>query len=671
MASRLRALGAPFRVHAALVGAFLLCTAFGLHGSSVAIWSDLVPGSGVPRALLGHPKRIRADEWAVTTPAILSQAYREPGFPRRNPSVGAWDAPLVMNLPVRHWAMGFRPQHWGFFLLDLEGAYAFLWNARTLLLLSGVFALLMVLTGDRLGVALLGTLWIFLSGYVQWWYSSPAGIPEMIGSWAWALVAVHHLALSPRRWVVVASGIVLLVCAVNFTLCFYPPWQVPLAWLGLAILAGHLGPRLVHIGPVGHARLRAGIAVAIGTSVGLALAAYYRDAKPTIDAVRATVYPGARIGSGGELSLVQVFGGFFGFFMSEDSYPSSWVNVCEASNFVLLFPAALAGLVARAVRRQRVGGLETSLLLYIAMSLSWIVLGWPRTLATMTGFALGTGTRSLIGLGLASIVWCCVYLARDGETVRRSTRRSWGMTAVFLAFLVGYSLVFHRASEHFATVLQIVLVCLLGTAAFFFLLDRRTGAFAAVLLLPSAAAFGLVNPVTSGLGAITETRFFEGIRKRVESEPEARWIVYGHHTYANYFTAAGADVLNGTKFVPPLRDLRELDPAGVAVNVYNRYAHITLVPRAGPEIVFETSVLGSLYSIHIDPAHEVWHRLGVRYVVLQGARPGKALLEQASLVATLASRELAIYRFGDPSVVEQGDVDLQDRSRRPDDAEER
>src|SRR5438093_1577304 len=72
-------------VFGVLVFALAFSTAFGLHGSSIAIWNAIERGRN-PNAgiLVGTPKSIRSDEFALQTPAMISQAKSHPPFPRAN-----------------------------------------------------------------------------------------------------------------------------------------------------------------------------------------------------------------------------------------------------------------------------------------------------------------------------------------------------------------------------------------------------------------------------------------------------------------------------------------------------------------------------------------------------------------------------------------------------------
>src|SRR5262249_19850549 len=123
-------------------------------------------------------------------------------------------------------------------------------------------------------------------------------------------------------------------------------------------------------------------------AVGLFLVAYYRDAIAVIRLMQSTTYPGARILTGGDFTLAQLFSGFYGFFMSEDHFPQGWLNVCEASNFVLLFPIPLFALLwLRWRRKQQLSGLEWSLSAYLVLVSLWMTVGAPRLVAAITAFS--------------------------------------------------------------------------------------------------------------------------------------------------------------------------------------------------------------------------------------------------------------------------------------------
>src|SRR5438045_1268886 len=124
---------------------FIVGVSFRLNGSSIFTWKEILRDTATPGGLLlATPQTVRSDEWMVWTPAAIAQYER--GFPAENPALGAGKAPFLYSLPVRHYTMWFRPQLYGFFLFNLEYAYAWYWNVKVFGLVASMFLLFWTLT---------------------------------------------------------------------------------------------------------------------------------------------------------------------------------------------------------------------------------------------------------------------------------------------------------------------------------------------------------------------------------------------------------------------------------------------------------------------------------------------------------------------------------------------
>lgn len=633
-------------VLAALLVFLAVGTLFKLHGSSIGMWNRFIDGQSADAGILaGTAKAVRGDEWYFSTPMMVSQATAHPSFPIINSRWGPGEVPLIIDMPARHWSMLVRPRFWGFFVLDLERAFAFYWNLKAVALFGGVFLLLMLLTDNDFGVSATGAAWVFFSGFIQWWYSHNSMLPDMIGAVALLVVAAHYMALSPRKRSIGVATLVFMVCSLDFALNFYPPFQVPLFYFGGAILVGSLVPRLAAHGLRQNWKFRAGCTIVALSGVTGLLGLYYADAETVIDLMRATVYPGVRTESGGDVTLVQVFSGFYGFFTSEDSFPRLWSNVCEASNFVLLFPIPIGALLFGALRRKPASALEWSLLAYLVAVLVWMTVGWPFRLGELSGFSQTHGMRPLAGLGLASIFLCCVFLSRSRTDLPDRTVPKLGIAFSLFAALLLFSLAFNRETTGFAKFAHMALVVPIAGTAGYLLLARKRMLFAGCVLVPSIWAYALINPLAVGLGPIVDTRVFQQISQIVKQDPEARWAVYGSFITANLFKAAGAKVFNGTNYAPPLEDLRILDPGALSTSIYNRYAQIELFPAQVPSPTFTLVQPPDWYRITIDPTSDLWTRLNVRYVALPFAPTDPQFLSRAKLVRPLSDVGLWVYRL--------------------------
>src|SRR5438067_12356643 len=219
--------------------ALLFCLAVGLKlsGSSVGMWRNLLAEPGIARGLiLFSPKHLRGEEWGIWTPAMLSQARQNPPFPIENPSLGAGRAPLLMSVPVAYYTTLFRPQLWGFFVLDFERGFSFYWCTKAFGLLAAVAWALRQIGVRSYLLAIFGAVWVLFSSYVQWWFSSPAMLPDMLASWFVCLgCAVTFLKdRNPRKTVI--GLLCFIFFGINFVLCLYPPYQIPLALLFFAVV---------------------------------------------------------------------------------------------------------------------------------------------------------------------------------------------------------------------------------------------------------------------------------------------------------------------------------------------------------------------------------------------------------------------------------------------------
>ena len=100
-------------------GMFVLCVACELNGSSIGAWQAYLGGTDTG-TLLGAARPIRSDEWAVSTPMLLSQ-YRNAGgaFPYYSDTVrgAVTDMFMVYGQPVKDIAMIFKPFYWGYLFL--------------------------------------------------------------------------------------------------------------------------------------------------------------------------------------------------------------------------------------------------------------------------------------------------------------------------------------------------------------------------------------------------------------------------------------------------------------------------------------------------------------------------------------------------------------------------
>ena len=122
-----------------------------------------------------------------------------------------------------------------------------------------------------------------------------------------------------------------------------------------------------------------------------------------------------------------------------------------------------------------------------------------------------------------------------------------------------------------------------------------------------------INPIRKGLDVLINTPLADYITE-LSIKDDAKWIVYGDHTLAQYALANNANVLNGIHIYPQFEIWKVLDPEGKYVDIYNRYAHI-IVPIYNPEKELVTLVSPDALELNIDPCDEKLRILNVKYYI--------------------------------------------------------
>jgi hypothetical protein len=591
---------------------FVASVALQLHGSSLAVWKSVLHDEASPSGIVfSTPKSVRTDEWLAWTPAVLSQALHDPPFPVENVSVGAGKTPLLVNLPVRHYSMLFRPQLWGFFVFNVETAYAFYWNVKVCGLLLSFFFLLRALT-LQFWLPLFGSGWLLFSAYTQWWFSCPPMLPEMLSCWALALLCVVHLFTTARRAVRIIATTGLIIACVNFTLCFYPPFQIPLVYLGLAVLAGWFWQN-----HRAHLQWRAGTmwcgfaAVAIATVV----AAYVIECLPTLEIVSATKYPGARRSHGGELPVRDTFSGVLGFFNgSEHTFLATRGNSCESSNFYplwLLLIAATAGGLWRTRRERRV---ETALLAVVAALTLYTFVPFPEWLCRITLLSYVPSVRAVLPIGVGGIMLGTMILANPAMPPMRNR-----LFVGFLAFaaVVMVLMASSPGTDPFLTPTMCGLLLAVNATLIALCLFAPRPVFCSAFLLCLMLNNGAVNPIVTGLGPLIDTPAGDVVREIKQRDPAARWVGYSTAGAAQFLKAQGVEVINGLNYVPDVPFYRKFDATGAGEMSYNRYAFAVYTLGDGDRSFHLVPPV--TFGLSVAPTDPLLAARGVRYATFPQA----------------------------------------------------
>ena len=626
------------RVLAIVALLFVSAVALQIHGSSVAVWKTVLNDQSSPSGVLfSTPKSVRTDEWLAWTPAVLAQALHDPPFPVENANIGGGKAPLLVNLPVRHYSMFFRPQLYGFFLFNVETAYAFYWSVKVFGLFLSFFLLLRALTPGHFWLPLFGTGCVSFSAYTQWWFSCPPMLPEMLSCWAAAILCIIYLFRGPPLGMRILAAAGLVIAGVNFTLCFYPPFQVPLFYMGAALLAGWFWQNR-------HAGLKwqAGTLSVVAAMIGMAavLIPYLVECKPTLEIVASTKYPGARRSHGGDLAARDTFNGVLGFFnSSEETFLATRGNSSESSNFYPLWILALGSGGYALWRNRRERRAEMMLVAAVAVLTLYTFCPFPEWLSRWTLLNYVTGNRALLAIGTGGIVLATIIMATPAP---QSCKRNRAFLALAMfGGIVAVLIACHPLSDPFLNptrcALLLALNALFISLYFFAPLKIFCGAFLLCLVLNN----GAVNPVVTGLGPLLQSDGSAVVREIKRLDPGAKWMAYSSTLPAQFLKAQGADVITGLNYVPDLAFWREFDPTGKFDTVYNRYGFSLFVMAGGSrEFLLVPPVA---YWVDVLPTDPLLSARGVRYATFSDevSEPGAKGLR---LVSNPSGAQFWIYK---------------------------
>lgn len=589
---------------------FVLGVSAKLNFSSLEIWDNHYKVQSSPSWVsLGDAKVIRSDEWYVHSPWVFSQAKR--GLPVDNSNIGPPGAALLVAVPVKHISMLAQPKYWGFLFLEADRAYAWFWMTKAVGLFLFGFLLFLVLTRNDGVLSLAGSVLLYSSSYVQWWFS--AFTPEVLTGFMASLLGAFYLIGGTRRRTVWAGAVLLPLSMVNLLLHLYPAHIVSMAYVGLLLMVPMVwmawSDRVVQ--PLIKTRVLSG-GLAVGVFVALAYSVI-ASAWPAIQAMMGTVYPGQRLSMGGGIGIEQILMGFFEFWRNGSEIPSNGVNQSEAARFMFLFPVGVLALGFYRYDKRLAAyiGVSGLFAVFCVFWMSWYLPESVRTVLASLGWSYVPSNRLYLALGVVSVlvlVLTCQLMAKVGLASLSRTVLAWTVTPVFLFAAWWYLRSFDPVFYHWQRLLASVVI--VGGLAASAVLGRRMWLLGFALL--SGWHSLQVNPVLLGSDVLlNKTVFTVGAELAGQGDPI--WAVYGDLKVAQGLRAQGQNVLNGAQYAPDHDVMGLFDPDGQQQKVWNRYANMGfLMPSQSEELNFELRA-PDLFVMNIHPCHPAFDAAGVSF----------------------------------------------------------
>ncbi|QTU83114.1 hypothetical protein J7S27_00895 [Carnobacteriaceae bacterium zg-C25] len=590
--------------------------ALSLNGSSIGIWSNYIGQSELDNVLLGTSRAIRSDEWATFTPLAFSQAAQDVAFPYFNESVRATatDMFIVYGQPVLHFGAIFRPAHMGYLLFGLERGLSFFWVFRTVWLFMSVFELGLIIAKQNRKLACLLAVLMTFSPVVQWWFAVN-GLVEMLSTSSMAVVLFYHYFKTTHYTTRLYLALALAWCGGVYILTFYPAWQVPVAYVMIALIVFVIWDNLKNAvwSWKKDTAILLGAFILMLVSVGVVL----WQSKDTLSAVLNTDYPGKRVETGGHWGHI-LFDSPFSIFYTLTGL--SWERGMDVMYDCLPLTLVLSAYVWKKTKDKLL------IILAVLNAFFWVYItfGFPEILAKATLLSYSFGVRVVAPFGIVAIMMLIRSLALEWQLNRDEVK--W-YSALVASVAIVLALILHHdyfdlsafGVEHSLQMLFMLIAALIAFVVLYviysFVLHRKISHLFISLSLTSLFFGAMVNPVRQGTRVIDDNALIKTM-KQIHKEQPGVWVVDDlMYPYSNIPLLAGVPSVNVTNVYPNVDRWAQFDPLSMYRPIYNRYAHIHLkiddsIDQVGFNLTLPDSFTAVMNTTHL-------RKMNVRYVLTQ------------------------------------------------------
>ena len=585
---------------------FIFLVVFKFHGSSIAIWDDIYVDYGkseVEKSVyIGTPRPIRSDEWNVQTTIYLSQLMKEEKLTRINENMRSDGEDMVVAsyAPVLDPTIIGKPFNWGFLFLDKERGFSWYWCLKVISLFMLSYEISLMLSKRNKKISLLGATFISLAPAMQWWFST--FVVDLIIFAQGALVATYYYFRNINNLKNKLLNLVLFsICGIGFIISLYPPIQVSLGYLCAIIF--------IYLIIKNKDKIKKNdiIYFLIAAIFIISIVAYFLiTSKDALALMLNTVYPGARVETGGNLDFNMVNG-----------YVISWLlpykelffsNQCEVSTFVSLIP--LVGILFFfRKKKDEDNKLVVYMFIYMIIMFIFIVFGFPEMLSKLTLFSFIPANRMNITLGLTSIYILIILLpniVKNRNEMKLSLASCITIITVAIIFIPQYGTDAHK----YLTKIGVITSAFVLTILIYLIVRGYIKE-----LLPYSIIFMIitgffVNPIARTLNPIYGKEISKNIININENNP-GKWVSIDNMFGATFLFANGVETFNGVHYYPDLKMWEMLDKENKYEDIYNRYAHVR-VGFTNEETNFELLHADAIkVNINIDELKKT----GIKYIL--------------------------------------------------------
>lgn len=546
------------------IGLFVFCVANQFNFSSINQWDNYVQtgsGSEYVEPIFGKSRAIRSDEWLVDLPRAMSAEYVNYG--KINDIVRATKTSdlSASGLYLSYSALA-KPAEWGYYLFGTSYGVSFFWSFRMIFGFLIMFEFIMLLTKQNKFVSIMGAVMIWFSSYNMWWASA---LDWMMEGCAALVLAGYFLKLQDRKKRII-FGLGIAVATSNFIVDLYPAWMVPAGYVFLVLLIWLI---IKNISVLKRYTIKDWIIVVVCLSFMCSIVGtYLYNYMDYIKAITKTVYPGKRIGVGG-FSLIKLLGYFSSFFSSFVDYQ----NPCEMGCFYGVFPVGIVVYILALIKKGGRSLLMWLLMIPAALLTPYCLTEIPERIAKITLLSYTVPERAVDILGFLMVLY---FLIGISELENDGLDRKIGLIVCTLS--VGCAVLYEKWNYMSEKRWILTIVLAIFTTIYFTCVISKVNlklkkcascVFIGIIFVDGIA----INPLMSGVDAITSKPMAKEVNKIVQENRNAKWITTDG-IIGNYLIACGAPTYNSVNYIPNYEFWKKIDPQGNYEEDYNRYAHV-------------------------------------------------------------------------------------------------
>ena len=565
---------------------FSYCVINGYHGSSISMYNEVVqPNIYVKNSnpFLFKPQLIRGDEWAVTTPFILSQKSKINNLSTINKTIRGTNniVTLYPKLPVKSITILSNPTLIPFLFLDVNHAFSAYWYLGYFAMFFATFELFMLMTKQNKKYSLLGAVMITFAPATQWWESY-----NIITYGCLAILMFNKFLENKIFKKKVLYSFLIGFFGSCYIMCLYPAWQISYGYFFLALVIWQLATHKNEINIKNFLILILNVLLICA----IIIAPSFITSTDVLNLVNNTVYPGARFSTGGS-DWQHLFNYITSIFTPFVNHP----NASESSQFISLYPLPLLVAICTVISNIKNKKKDLLLILLVVFTLFlnlWNFIEINDFFAKITLLYMSTPIRTQVTVGFLNVVLLIYILANYAINTVSIKKILISCLLSVILFMISFKIVNNLYTSYFTSKMFVISMLIFIPIMTLFLINYiKADKYLVCLLFLLSCIVGMtIHPVSKGLSVIYDKPFAEKVREIVNHDNDGKWLTIGTVYYLqNYILANGAKVINSTNNYPNYELWDILDKERKYDNIYNRYAHINV------NIIDETTNVELLY----------------------------------------------------------------------------